>query len=160
MSHAPIRDVSAKDIANMAADVIQAIDNKSPLPGASATWLRQGMSAILSGKDARLALHLKTAHGKRAEHGVQKALRDEHIRTLAACIDPENRDPTATSKRVAEIINGSLNAPDGMKDIVESIRQAGAVGARQTLRIQSAEKPACDVSATINPLLCLWINSQ
>lgn len=160
MSHAPNRDISATDIANMATDVIRAIDNKSPLPGSSATWLRQGMAAILSGQDARLALHLKTAHGKRAESAVKTARRNERIRALAACIDPENRDPTATSERAAEVLNGSLDTPVGMQESVASIRQAGAVGARQILRIISAEKPARDESATLNPLLCLWINSR
>lgn len=157
---ASIRVMSAKDIASIATDVIRAIDDESPLPAPGAAWVRQGMSAILSGQDVRLALSLKTAHGKRAERGVQKALRDEHIRTLAACIDPENIDPTATSERAAKVLSGSADAPVGMDDSVTSIRQAGAVGARQILRIISAGKPKRVDPATLNDLLCLWTNAR
>jgi hypothetical protein len=159
MSRAPIRDISDKDIASYAVAVIRVIPGMD-LPEHGRTWLRQGMDAILSGNDVRLALGLKKAHGRRAESGVRKAQRDERIRTLAACIDPENRDPTATSERAAEVIKGSLSTPDGMEDSVESIRQAGVVGARQILRIISAEKPARDESATLNNLLCLWTNGR
>ena len=160
VDEARVTQLKAKEIAVIASDVIQAIDSELPLPAPGAAWVRQGMTAILSGHDVRAALQLKKAHGKRAERGVQKALRDERIRTLAACFDPENRDPTATSERAAEVLSGSMDAPAGMEDSVTSIRQAGSIGARQILRIISTGKPEHAQPATLNNLLCLWTNGR
>jgi hypothetical protein len=147
--------MSPEQIADLAVDAVAEFDRIRPLPPAF-RWLRDGLRAMLFGQDLRVALGIKATHGKPAEAGVEKALRDKNLRELAFEIDPNRCDRTATAERVAAMVAGVAPVPVGLEEIVLKIRASRPVGPRQIARILENEPTQGSGSETINQLVCLW----
>jgi len=152
----PDRTLAPGEIAELASEVITALDTRAPIPDASAQWLKGGMTALLAGRDVRPAFGLKKRHGKRAEKGVQLAARNDKIRRHVLSLESAGADRATAIRRALEILDGDQPPPDLVdgNGAQRSMKPVISLRTVQRILAERNEEPAA--VATLDALLCRW----